>query len=77
VTRSYPARVARDARSWWRAYLQERKRHGDVRGLLAAWAADRALLGHPAGAKATLERIAAPAYVRELWRFLAHEGYLR
>jgi hypothetical protein len=77
VTRSYPAQIGRDARSWWRAYVQERRRHGDVRGLLAAWAADRALLGQATAARRTLTRIAPAAYVRELWRFLAHEGYVR
>ncbi len=77
VTRAYPARIARDARSWWSAYVQERRRHGDVRGLLAAWAADRALLGQAAVARTTLARIAPAAYVRELWRFLANRGYLR
>jgi hypothetical protein len=77
VTRSYPARIARDARSWWSASLEERRRHGDVRGLLAAWAADRALLGKASAARATLARIAPAGYVRELWRFLARTGYLR
>lgn len=77
VTRSYPARIGRDARSWWRAYVEERRRHGDVRGLLAAWAADRALLGQAAAARRTLIRIAPAPYVRELWRFLSREGYLR
>jgi hypothetical protein len=77
VTRSYPRQIARDARGWWRIYLRERRRHGDVRGVLAAWAADRALLGHAADARATVARLAPAAYVRALWRFLAHEGYLR
>jgi len=77
VTRSYPAQIARDARSWWSAYVQERRRRGDVRGLLAAWAADQALLGRAASARATIARLEPAGYVRELWRFLASEGYLR
>lgn len=77
VTRSYPAQIARDARSWWSAYVQERRRRGDVRGLLAAWAADQALLGQAASARATIARLEPAGYVRELWRFLANRGYLR
>jgi hypothetical protein len=77
VTRSYPARIARDARSWWSAYVQERRRHADVRGLLAAWAADQALLGRAGSARATIARLEPAGYVRELWRFLASRGYLR
>src|SRR5690349_9020787 len=89
VTRTQPALVRRDAATWWSAYRTQTRRKGDVRGLLAAWAADEALLGRGAPARATLDglarggRIAAgdggpkgAAYVRALWRFLARHGYL-
>jgi hypothetical protein len=95
VTRQYPALVARDAASWWAAYEQGKKptspAGGDVRGSLAAWAADEAMLGHADTAKRTLLQLAAGgtlsqgsnagwptglAYVQALWRFLAKNGYL-
>lgn len=89
VTRSHEPAIAKDAAFWWNGYRAQVKRRGDVRGLLAAWAADDALLGRAALAKQTLLRIAAggaldrgfgspkgSAYVRALWRFLAVKGYL-
>jgi hypothetical protein len=95
VTGRYPALVASDAASWWTEYEQEKRptgpAGGDVRGVLAAWAADEAMLGHAARARRTLLDIASTgvlsqgsnagwptglAYVRALWRFLAKNGYL-
>ena len=89
VTRSQPALVRKDASSWWTAYRAQARRRGDVRGLLAAWTADEALLGRAARARTTLDAIVRSgalgrgeggvkdsAYVRQLWRFLARYGYL-
>jgi hypothetical protein len=89
VTREYPATIAKDAASWCSAYRTANRRKGDVRGLLAAWAADEALLHRAAAAKQTLLQLAANGtldrgleppkgltYVRSLWRLLAHDGYL-
>lgn len=89
VTREEPALVRRDATTWWNAFRTQSRRKGDVRGLLAAWAADEALLGRAAQAHATLAGLAragrldqgesgpkGAAYVRQLWRFLARHGYL-
>lgn len=89
VTREHHQAVSQDATFWWKAYRSQLKSRGDVRGLLAAWAADEALLGHAAKAKQTLLQLAfsgaldkgygAPkgsTYVRLLWRFLAKHGYL-
>jgi hypothetical protein len=46
VTRELPALVRKDAIRWWKAYLREREAsYGDVRGILAAWLADKYLLG--------------------------------
>jgi hypothetical protein len=50
VTSRYPALVRKDAAQWW--HFDQRQRSGpshDSRGLLAAWAADKYMLG--AGAK--------------------------
>jgi len=90
VTRSHRRAIVADAAFWWKQYRAERSKHGDLRGILSAWAADEALLGRAAESKQTLLQIAsggaldqgfgAPkgsAYVRALWRFLAKQGYLR
>jgi DNA-binding beta-propeller fold protein YncE len=50
VTSQYPALVRKDAARWWRIYQRQRSGPShDSRGFLAAWAADKYLLG--AGAK--------------------------
>jgi hypothetical protein len=92
TTRSFPGLVGADAAHWWTRYLQTRTStsDSDVRGILAAWAADESLLGDSAGARAQLEQIAAKgdldhgvgapkgaAYVTALWKFLGAHGYLR
>jgi hypothetical protein len=90
VTRLHPTAVRADAARLWSAYLDAERQGRDVRGLLAAWAADQALLGHSAAAHTQLSRLAASGtldvgafgskgmgYVRALWRFLARQGYLR
>ena len=89
VTSSYPSAISADAASWWRYYQQGLKDKRDVRGVLAAWAADEARLGHGVQAKQTLLQLAfsgvldrgfsgwkGSTYVRQLWRFLGKEGYL-
>ena len=49
VTRTFPAQVRRDAGSLWASYLRERPRaNGDVRGILAAYLADKYVLGKQA-----------------------------
>ena len=46
VTRQYPALVRRDAAKWWQIYRRQRSSPShDSRGFLAAWAADKYLLG--------------------------------
>jgi hypothetical protein len=92
TTRSFPGLVGTDAAHWWSRYLATRAstRDNDVRGILAAWAADESLLGDGASAQARLLQIAAlgdldhgfgapkgKAYVAGLWTFLAAHGYLR
>jgi hypothetical protein len=50
VTGKYPALVRKDAAQWWQLYQRQRSGPShDSRGFLAAWAADKYLLG--AGAK--------------------------
>ncbi len=56
VTRSYPQEVEADAASLWALYLKTRRdASSDVRGILAAWAADEALLGRWTGASKALD----------------------
>lgn len=89
VTRDFPRLVRKNAAGAWTDYRQALKRHEDVRGLLSAWAADKALVGKSAQAFRTLDRLAANGtlngdspwpsgkrYVRELRSFLTKTGYL-
>lgn len=92
VTRTYPARIARDAAVWMKAFRQERRsRYNDTTGIIAAWAADEDELGH-AGMVASFLHHAAAArqlnsglgdelpqntrFVTVLNRFLRKHGYL-
>lgn len=88
VTRRFPARIATDAKTLWRESVAARRRNGDVRGVLAAWAADETMLGRSSTARRTLLEFAARGvldrgfdgakgsrYVRTLWSFLAKLGY--
>jgi hypothetical protein len=84
--------IRADARAHWRAYLRERRRaprNREVRGLLAAWQADQALLGELEdgwatlrGARARGELHGSPPwpsgyrFLRELRAFLVATGYL-
>jgi hypothetical protein len=90
LTRSFPKLIASDAASWWKWYRSRVKSKSDERGVLGAWAADEALLGHAAQAEQTLLQVAfagrldwgfggakGSSYVRQLWRFLSKQGYLR
>ena len=90
VTRMYPSRIASDAKSLWQGSVRDRNQHGDVRGVLAAWAADESLLGRDSFARRNLLDLAkagvldqgvggakGDAYVRALWKFLARTGYVR
>jgi hypothetical protein len=89
VTRQFPSLVRKDATAVWNDYRRAHRRGQDVRGILSAWAADRALLGKAAGAFARLRRLAARGildgdppwpsgqrYVRDLRRSLRAWGYL-
>jgi hypothetical protein len=89
VTRDFPKLIRKDAVRWWKLYLRDRgTRHGDVRGVLAAWLADKYLLGERSDGwhKLALARRAGyltgpegwPSgrrYVAALKSFLARLGY--
>ena len=93
VTRSYPARIARDAAVWMRAFKQQRRSHyGDTTGVIAAWAADEDALGNSGMVASFLKRAAAAKqlnsglggsvpqnarFVVALQRFLRRAGYRR
>jgi putative transposase len=46
TTLSYANLIAQDASRYWRGYRANAKLHWEVRGVLAAWAADECELGH-------------------------------
>lgn len=91
VTRQFPAAIRKDAAAWWKAIVRElRRKDHDVRGLLAAWAADRYLLHDQARVQDTLRAFlrrgdltvrdggvwpSGKKYVRALRRFLDRLGY--
>lgn len=87
VTAGFPARIRRDAASWWRSYRRQRRRSdGEQLGLVAAWAGDEYRLGRRAHVLAVLRREAGRGrlkgtrlhgtrYIRSLDRFLRRLGY--
>jgi hypothetical protein len=93
VTRRHPSAVGADARRIRRLYERARKAapdERDVRGVLAAYVADEALLGRPQTGFALVERarkrgeLAGPgpwasgrAYAPALRRFLKRHGYIK
>lgn len=56
VTRRFPRQIARDARRWWGAYPDYRRKKRWVREPLAAWTADQYLLGQRRKADRVLAR---------------------
>lgn len=86
MTRKFPAAVRKDAHRWF-ALATRATKQGDARGVLAAYVADKALLGE---APAALRKVTALAdagklgqyakpggrtYVRALERLLRKLGY--
>jgi hypothetical protein len=89
VTRDHPAQIRKDAREARRLYLRYRGTR-DVRGVLAAWAADKVVLGEGADVWPELTRARVrgdlrgdgftpgdAAYVRKLRATLARFGYTK
>lgn len=87
TTRDYPGQIRVDARSLARAYLKDRMA-GDVRGILAAYVADKAVLGQIADGWRLVDRALARGeldqgifgprgaqYVASRRRFLKVNGY--
>lgn len=85
VTRSYPGRIAADAKIWLHAF----KTHlSDGEGVIAAWAADEYMLGHKTQANQYLNAQAKAGHLRSplthlnghkfvlaLQKFLKNHGY--
>jgi hypothetical protein len=90
VTREFPADIRGDAAGQWHRYRSLRRQRYEVRGALAAWAADKCLLHHGARAFRRLRQLAAKGelsrsdgpdstkvYLRKLRRTLRRFGYCR
>ncbi len=90
VTRAYPRRVARDAAVWLKAFNgMARQGYPDSVGVIASWAADEDLLGHPQlvsrylAQQARAGHLNVPGgaggtkFVARLQKFLRRRGYLR
>ena len=91
VTRRYPRRIRRDAHAQLLEFSASKRRHEDVRGVIAAYAADECSLGHCSKGFRFARRVIRHAYVRryagenvsprrylrKLRRFLRRKGYIR
>jgi hypothetical protein len=93
VTRSYPRLIAQDAARLYKQYLTEKRTGGfpDFRGTLAAWMADKFLLGLQAHGWAKMQELNRKgefkgiggediwakngAYLAKLRKFLQNHGY--
>lgn len=86
-TRAYPDLITADAAQWWTAF-QNAETTGGGEGELAAWVADKCLLGQKAAAFSTLDQLNqggklrsaigsanGSAYISQLRTFLAQNGY--
>jgi hypothetical protein len=84
-TPSYPSEIGRDANALWHAAMNP-KRKASNQGIVAAWAADEALVGHRAVAFKAIDRLSRSGKIRgelsrvafeqKLRRFLRRTGYL-
>ena len=89
VTRRYPKLIARDAAVWLKAYKSTAPSYQDSAGLIAAWAADKDLLGNSklvsrylsheaaAGHLKSTGQASGRKFVAKLQKFLRAHGYLR
>ena len=91
-TRRFPYHVRQAERATWRIFQWQRASGGDVRGALAAWSANKYLLGEGEDVWFTLDELASRgelsvpqyaigptgrAFIRPLRRKLEAFGYLR
>lgn len=84
-TTRYPAEIRRDATALWREAMSRRRGRSN-QGIIAAWAADKCLLGRSAGAFRTIDRLSRSGRVhgelsrarfeKRLRSFLRRTGYL-
>ena len=84
-TPSYPSEIGRDANALWHAAMNP-ERKASNQGIVAAWAADEALVGHWAVAFKAIDRLSRSgkihgelsrvAFEQKLRRFLRQTGYL-
>jgi hypothetical protein len=84
-TPSYPSEIGRDANALWHAAMNP-QRKGSNQGIVAAWAADEAMVGHWAVAFKKIDRLSRRgkihgersrlAFERRLKSFLRRTGYL-
>ena len=86
VTKAYPSEIRRDATELWREALARKKSRSN-QGIVAAWAADQAMLGRWSQASATIDRLSRSRRIhgelsraqfeRRLRRFLQRMDYLK
>jgi hypothetical protein len=84
-TPAYRSEIGRDANALWQAAMNPRRKASN-QGIVAAWAADQAMVGHWAVAYRTIDRLSRSgkihgertrvAFERRLRSFLRRTGYL-
>ena len=84
-TPSYPSEIGRDANALWHAAMNP-KRKASNQGIVAAWAADEAMVGHWAVASRSIDRLSRSGKIhgelsrvkfeQKLRSFLRRTGYL-
>lgn len=81
VTRKYPKLVRGNALELWTSYQQAKKQNGEVKGLLAAYLADKYSLGESVDAwnrvRQTYKASDRQQYFAELRSFLRKNGYIK
>jgi hypothetical protein len=79
VTRNYPKQVYDDAFKWWQRYTEANQQRADVKGVLAAYLANKYLLGEAEDGWQRLEQIYQGAdrqqFFAKLREFLIETGY--
>jgi hypothetical protein len=79
VTRSYPKQIYDDAYKYWQSYTEARSQNREVKGLLAAYLANKYLLNQADDGWTRLRSVYQESdrtsFFMELTRFLAEHGY--
>ena len=81
VTRRFPKSIAKDASENWQTYLEAKKEGDDGKGFLAAYLADKYMLGQQKEAWQQVEQVYKESdrskYFAQVRKFLRETGYVK